>query len=147
MTKNISTEPLVLERTFRAPIARVWNALTVLEEMRSWYFDLQGFKPEVGCKFEFVVEHEGARHHHLCRVTEVIPHQKIAYTWRYKDEEGDSLVTFNLSPDGDHTKLRLTHDGLETFPDSPAYARSNFEKGWNSLIGSSLKDYLENPEH
>ena len=57
---------------------------------------LKEFKPEVGFEFEFIVEHEGTKYHHLCRVTEVIPQRKIAYTWRYKGEEGDSLVTFEL---------------------------------------------------
>ncbi len=33
--------------------------------------------------------------------------------------------------------------GLETFPASPQYARENFEKGWNHIIGISLKDYVE----
>jgi uncharacterized protein YndB with AHSA1/START domain len=45
-TKNISTEPLVIERTFDAPVANVWQALTNAEEMRSWYFDLKEFRPE-----------------------------------------------------------------------------------------------------
>jgi hypothetical protein len=36
----------------------------------------------------------------------------------------------------------LTHEGLETFPKLPAYARKNFEQGWESLIGESLKNFL-----
>ncbi|PYI70315.1 MAG: SRPBCC domain-containing protein, partial [Verrucomicrobia bacterium] len=112
------------------------------DEMRQWYFDLKEFKPEVGFEFEFVVEHEGNTYHHLCKVTEVIPQQKIAYTWRYKGEPGDSLVTFELLPDGDKTKLRLTHEGLETFPKTPAYARKNFEAGWKG-IASELEKFLE----
>jgi hypothetical protein len=70
--------------------------------------------------------------------------QLLAYTWRYKGQEGDSLVTFELFPEGDKTRLKLTHEGLETFPKLPAYARKNFEAGWTKLIGSSLKDFLEN---
>jgi uncharacterized protein YndB with AHSA1/START domain len=136
-------EPLVVERTFNAPIARVWKALTNVEDMRRWYFDLKEFKPEVGFEFEFTVEHEGMKYHHLCKVTEVIPQKKIAYTWRYRDEPGDSLVTFELSADGNKTKLRLTHEGLETFPKTPAYARKRFEAGWTEIIGSELKQFLE----
>lgn len=49
-----------------------------------------------GFEFEFIIEHEGAKYHHVCKVTEAIPHRKIAYTWRYKGEPGDSLVTFEL---------------------------------------------------
>jgi uncharacterized protein YndB with AHSA1/START domain len=142
-TKNKLAEAVVIERTFNAPIARVWKALTDVRDMRRWYFDLKEFKPEVGFEFEFTVEHEGMKYHHLCKVTEVIPQKKIAYTWRYRDEPGDSLVTFELSADGNKTKLRLTHEGLETFPKTPAYARKRFEAGWTEIIGSELKQFLE----
>jgi uncharacterized protein YndB with AHSA1/START domain len=142
-TKTNLTEAVVIERTFNAAVARVWEALTDADEMRVWYFDLKEFKPEVGFEFEFTVEHEGTRYHHLCKITEVIPQKKIAYTWRYAGEEGDSLVTFELFPEGDKTRLKLTHEGLETFPKLPAFARTNFEKGWTEIIGSSLKQYVE----
>src|SRR5215831_19275282 len=143
MGKSELAEAVVVERTLHAPITRVWDALTNVDQMREWYFDLKHFKPQVGSEFEFVVEHEGNRYHHLCRVTEVIPEKKIAYTWRYKGEPGDSLVTFELSPDGEKTRLKLTHSGIETFPKTPAYARKNFEQGWTSLIGTELKQFVE----
>src|SRR5213080_5361149 len=142
-TKQNLAEAVIVERTFNAPVARVWKALTDVEEMRCWYFDLKEFKPEVGFEFEFTVEHEGSKYHHLCKITEVIPQKKIAYTWRYAGEEVDSLVTFELFADGNKTRLKLTHEGLETFPKLPAYARTNFEKGWTEIIGSSLKQYVE----
>jgi uncharacterized protein YndB with AHSA1/START domain len=141
-TKSDVTGTVIVERSLNAPVARVWRALTDTDEMRQWYFDLKQFKPEVGFEFEFVVEHEGNTYHHLCKVTEVISQQKIAYTWRYKGEPGDSLVTFELLPDGDKTKLRLTHEGLETFPKTPAYAQKNFEAGWTA-IASELEKFLE----
>src|SRR5882724_11950626 len=83
-TKEQTAEAIIVERIFSAPVARVWNALTDPDQMRQWYFDLKEFKPEVGFEFEFIVEHEGNNYHHLCKVTEVIPRKKIAYTWRYK---------------------------------------------------------------
>jgi uncharacterized protein YndB with AHSA1/START domain len=135
-------EPVVIERTLNAPVARVWTALTDMGEMRQWYFALENFKPEIGFEFEFVVEHEGNKYHHLCKVTEVVPQKKIAYTWRYKGEPGDSLVTFQLFAEGDKTRLKLTHSGIESFPKIPAYARKNFETGWTQ-IGSELKQFVE----
>jgi uncharacterized protein YndB with AHSA1/START domain len=142
MEQNLA-EGVVVERAFDAPVERVWKALTDVEEMRQWYFDLKEFRPEVGFEFGFVVEHEGTTYHHLCRVTEVIPQQKIAYTWRYKGEPGDSLVTFELFGDGNKTRVKVTHTGIETFPKTPAYARKNFETGWTQLIGSELKQFVE----
>jgi len=137
-TKHDLAEAVVIERTFNAPVGRVWKALTDVEEMRQWYFNLKQFKAEVG--FEF---HEGTTYHHLCKVTEVIPEKKLAYTWRYKGHEGDSLVTFELFADGNKTRLKLTHTGIETFPKTPAYARKNFEAGWTTIIDSELKQFLE----
>src|SRR5881398_2732786 len=129
-TEQIANSPLVVERVLNAPAARVWKALTNRDEMKHWYFELEEFKPEVGFEFQFTVEHEGFKYHHLCKITEVIPQKKIAYTWRYAGEEGDSLVTFEFFADGDKTRLKLTHEGLETFPKLPAYARAKFEAGW-----------------
>src|SRR5215468_8523000 len=142
-TENQFAEAVIVERTFDTPVARVWKALTDVDQMRVWYFDLKEFKPEVGFEFEFVVEHEGNSYHHLCRVTEVIPEKKIAYTWRYKGEPGDSLVTIELSSEGEKTRLKLTHSGIETFPKTPAYARKNFEAGWSTIINSELRQFVE----
>src|SRR5712691_2483693 len=142
-TKYQVAAAVLIERTFNAPVERVWKVLTDVDEMRQWYFDLKEFRPEVGFEFEFVVEHEGMSYHHLCKVTEVIPPKKIAYTWRYKGEPGDSLVTFELIGEGDKTRVKLTHAGLETFPKTPAFARKNFVEGWTSLIGTELKNFLE----
>ena len=145
-TKTEQADAVIVERTLHAPVARVWKALIDVDQMREWYFDVKEFKPELGCEFEFVVEHEGNSYHHLCRVTEVVPQKKIAYTWRYKGEPGDSLVSFELFPEGDNTRLKLTHTGIETFPKTPAYARKNFEAGWTAIIGTELKEFVERKE-
>jgi uncharacterized protein YndB with AHSA1/START domain len=140
--KTELADALVVERTLNASIAQVWRALTEVDQMRAWYFDLKEFKAQPGFEFEFIVEHEGKKYHHLCKVTEAILHKKLAYTWRYKGEPGDSLVTFELFPDGNKTKLRITHKGLETFPKTPAFARKNFEMGWTSIVGE-LEKFME----
>lgn len=144
--KTELAEPVVVERTLNAPVAKVWEALTDVDQMRQWYFDLKEFKSEVGFEFEFVVEHERNRYHHLCKVTEAIPQKKIAYTWRYKGEPGDSLVTIELSPEGEKTRLKLTHTGIDTFPKTPAYEQKNFEAGWTAIIGTELKQFVERKE-
>ncbi len=41
-------------------------------------------------------------------------------------------------------KLRLTHEGLETFPQHDEdFSVENFTKGWNAILGTSLKNFLE----
>ncbi|HWN23966.1 MAG TPA: SRPBCC domain-containing protein [Candidatus Sulfotelmatobacter sp.] len=140
--KDNLAEALVIERTFNAPVARVWKALTDVEQMRQWYFELKEFKPEVGFEFEFSVEHKGMNYHHLCKITEVIPQKKLVHTWRYKGHEGNSLVTFELFADGNKTRLKLTHDGLDSFPKTSAFARENFKQGWTAIT-AELQEFLE----
>ena len=136
-------EPLVVERTLNAPVALVWKALTDKEDIKQWSFDLREFAPVVGFEFQFDVEHEGFRYCHRCKVTEAIPNRRLAYTWRYEGHAGDSLVTFDLFAEGSKTRVKLTHEGLETFPKLPAFAKANFLGGWTQIVGSSLKDFVE----
>src|SRR5204862_6298678 len=114
MTQNSKTaEPLIVERTFNAPVAQVWKAITNRDEMKQWYFDLAEFKPEVGFEFQFSAGPDDKQYLHLCKVTEVVAGRKIAYSWIYEGYEGYSVVTFELFPEGNKTKLKLTHEGLE----------------------------------
>ena len=136
-------EPLVVERTFDAPVALVWKALTDREDIKQWSFELREFAPVVGFEFQFDVEHEGFKYRHRCKVTEAIPNKRLAYTWRYEGHAGDSLVTFDLLAEGCKTRLRLTHEGLETFPKLPAFAKANFAAGWTEIVGTSLKNFVE----
>jgi len=135
-----------IERTYTAPIAKVWKAITDKDEMKLWYFDLPEFKPEMGCEFQFWGgPAEDRQYKHICRVMEVIPEHKIAYTWQYDGYQGSSMVSFDLFDEGEQTRLKLTHEGLETFPaDNPDFAKKNFEEGWNWIIGTSLKEFIEN---
>jgi uncharacterized protein YndB with AHSA1/START domain len=137
-------EPFIIERTFNAPIEKVWEAISNKEMMKLWYFDLAEFKPVTGFEFQFYGGTPENQYLHLCKITEVIPGKKLSYSWRYDGYEGNSLVTFELFEEGDKTRLKLTHAGLETFPaDKPDFKKENFVIGWTELIGSSLKKFLE----
>lgn len=141
----MNNEPLIIERTYNAPVERVWAAISVNEEMKKWYFELPEFRAEVGFQFEFTGGPSPERQYrHLCEVTEVVPGSKLAYSWRYDGYEGNSFVTFELFPEGDGTRLRLTHAGLETFPASnPDFAVENFAQGWTHIVGTALKEFVE----
>lgn len=135
---------IVIERLLNATVEKVWQAITDKEEMKQWYFDLAAFQPEVGFKFQFTGGHEdGIQYTHLCEVTEVIPNEKLTYSWRYEGYAGISFVTFELFKKESKTLLRLTHRGIDSFPDNPDFAIHNFEAGWNEIIGNSLKKYID----
>lgn len=136
-------EPFIIERTFNAPVEKVWQAITDTDQMRKWYFDLAEFKPEVGFEFQFLGGTEERSYVHLCKIIEIEVGKKLTYCLRYEGFEGNSFVTFELFEEGDKTRLKLTHAGLEMFPANPDFAKKNFAEGWTMIIGSSLKEYLE----
>lgn len=138
-------KPITVERTFNASPERIWNALTDKDQMKQWYFTLSDFKPEVGFEFSFPGQgRKGENYIHRCKITEVIPLKKLAYTWTYENYEGHSLLSFELFAEGDKTRLKLVHTGLGSFPkDNADFARESFAGGWDSLINQSLKKFLE----
>jgi uncharacterized protein YndB with AHSA1/START domain len=141
----MNNEPFVIERTYNAPIEKVWKAITDKDDMKQWYFNLAAFEPKVGFKFSFVGGDKDKSYVHLCKITEVVPGKKLTYSWRYEGYEGNSFVTFELFDEGNATtRLKLTHAGLETFPaNNSSFAKESFAKGWTHIIGTSLKDFVE----
>jgi len=139
----METAPFVIERTYNAPVDKVWQAITDKDKMKQWYFDLKEFKPEVGFEFQFSGGSKEKSYLHLCKITEVITGRKLTHTWQYDGYPGKSFVTFELFPEGDKTRLKLTHAGLETFPAEQDFSRESFTKGWTYIIGKSLPEYLE----
>jgi uncharacterized protein YndB with AHSA1/START domain len=141
----MSSQPFVIERTFDAPVSRVWDALTQNEQMKKWYFHLTDFKPVLGFEFQFTgTSKENKEYLHRCKITELEPGKKLAYSWCYDGYPGNSIVTFELFEEGKRTKLRLTHTGLETFVGGGLdFAKENFAEGWTYIVDKSLKGFLE----
>ena len=139
----MKAEPLVFERTLNAPVDKVWKAITDKKDMKHWYFDIAEFKPELGFEFEFEGKKDDMIYRHLCKITEIEVGKKLQYSWSYDGFEGKSFVTFELFPVGQKTRIKLTHEGLETFPSIPDFAKENFVEGWNYIIGKSLPEYVE----
>ncbi|XZF14922.1 SRPBCC family protein [Chitinophagaceae bacterium MMS25-I14] len=138
----MEAQPIVMERTYNAPVSAVWSALTDKEKMKQWYFTMEDFKPEIGTEFSFTAGREGKKFLHLCCITQLVPEQKIAYTWKYDGHPGESEVTFELYAEGDRTRVKLTHKGLETFPAIEDFARHNFVEGWTYILNTGLEKYL-----
>lgn len=141
----MNNSSFTLERVLNAPVENVWNAITDKDAMKQWYFDLAEFRPEVGFEFSFTGQgKKGVQYLHHCKVTEVVVGKKLTYSWRYEGYEGISYVHFELFAEGDKTRIRLTHEGLDTFPKNNSdFDTENFVGGWTELIGSLLKKFVE----
>ena len=141
---DIVSEPVIKEVTVNAPASRVWKAITNKKEMKQWYFDIKDFKPKVGYGFKFYGQKEGKRFPTSCIITEVEKGKKIAYTWSYDQYPAITTVTFTLMEEGDKTRVRLTHEGLERIPtEDKDFSRESHQQGWEEIIGTSLKKYVE----
>ena len=138
-------EPIVVEQDYEAPISVVWKAITDRDQMHKWYFEpMTDFRPEVGFQTQFDVRFEDQVYTHLWKVVEVVPQRRIVYDWRYGGLPGRSFVTWELSETPNGTRLRLTHEGHETFSqDNPAFSRESGLAGWNYFLRESLKAFLE----
>jgi len=136
-------EPFVTERTYAAPIAIVWKAITEETAVRQWFVNFSGFKPEVGFEFTYETIDKGKALLLLFKITEVVQGSKLSYSWRYQGYEGCLFVTMELFEEGQLTRVKLTHAGLETFPVHPVFAKENYVQGWALFIGKSLAEFLE----
>lgn len=141
----MDNKPVIVEQIFNKPASQVWKVITDKDEMKHWYFDLKEFKTENGFEFSFLAgPAEDNQYLHICKIIEVIPERRISYSWRYEGYGGMSVVTFELIPKGENTRLKLSHIQLETFPESnPDFAKENFIAGWKEIIRTNLRKYLE----
>lgn len=142
----MANTPVVTEVLLEAPAQEVWEAITVAEKMNQWYFKIPEFRAEPGYAFKYYGGEPGGKQYPIsCKVLEVVPGRKLAHTWSYDEFPHETVVTFELFPEGEHTRLRLTHTGLDSMPASypEKVNAANHQQGWDHIIGKSLKGFVE----
>jgi len=141
---KVTEPPVVVEEHFDLPIEVVWKAISDHSEMVQWYFDnIPDFKPNVGFKTQFNVKAPSRDFLHIWEITEVVPFEKLVYNWTYEELEGSADVYFELSNQGESTKLRVTSKVISDFHDDiPEFKRESCLAGWQYFIGERLKTYL-----
>ncbi|MBT2622397.1 MULTISPECIES: SRPBCC family protein [Chryseobacterium] len=137
--------PIIVQYKVEAPVDEVWEALTDKEKMKSWYFDISDFELETGKQFNFYEPGEAKKYHHQGNVLDFTANEKLKHTWSYPEfSDAETIVTWELQPDGKDTIVKLTHDDIDHFKElGEGFSRESFTEGWNAIIGQSLKLYLE----
>ena len=128
------------------PLDKVWNAITNKEQMKNWYFDVPDFEPKIGNNFSFYGGDENEEYHHFCEIVDLIPNEKLKYSWTYPEiSKEKTLVKWELKPENEGTIVTLTHKGLEAFEHlGENFKIHSFRKGWEDIVGKSLKEFVEN---
>ncbi len=157
---TISTDAVVIERTFEAPVELIWKMWTRPEHFKAWYGPQGAAVPvaeidlRVGGKRLVCMEMQtpqGSRKmwtagEHI----EVVPNQRLVYTEGMADEHGNILspadmgmpeghpavteITVQLEDLGGRTKMVMTHAGIP--------AGSPGESGWQQAF-AKLEDYVD----
>jgi uncharacterized protein YndB with AHSA1/START domain len=113
-----------LERHLPDPPAVVWQALTEREQLRSWFpcdVIVDGERWEVGATITFPFPPETLDLTLTGEVLEVDEPNVLAFTW------GEDTLRFELSPDGDGTRLVLVDE-------LPADSAARNAAGWENCL-------------
>ena len=152
--ERVAPDAIRLERTLDASPEKVWRYLTEAGLREQWF--MGGTDARANGEFDLVVDHDKLS-------TDKVPYPEgyasfKGTVWSEKVIRFDpprllettfqggknGTVTYELHPEGDRTRLVLTHSGIE----SPTGAQ-DFGGGWNShltvleekLAGRSVKDF------
>jgi len=137
----------------KAPIGRVWRALTNHEEFGAWFrVDLDG-PFEVGKLTRGKVTYPGYTHMKWeATVESMEPERLFSFRWcPYGDEvdvdyskEPHTLVEFRLEPTAAGTRLFISESGFSAVPDDTRRVdaiRTNTQ-GWDAQA-KNITDYVE----
>lgn len=101
---------VALDELFPQPVDVVWGALTDAEAISDWLMVTSDFEPQVGVRFTLQRQTAGAGSI-SAEVLELDPPRRMVWGWSMGDGAAPTIVTFELMPDVDGTRLRLTHVG------------------------------------
>lgn len=137
--------PVIVEQCFHVSVSQLWEAISELEQMKLWFFeDIESFSPELGFETQFNVQSGERNFMHLWKLIEVVPQEKLVYSWKYEGYKGASIVCFETLKNDKGSCLRLTHAVIESFPQTiPEFTSESCLEGWTYFICNRLKSFLE----
>lgn len=152
--ERIAPDAIRLERTLDAPVETVWRYLTEADLRRQWFM---GGTNAIGIgQFDLVVDHDNLSDDDVPypesyaafkgavwteKVTRFEPPRLLETTFQGGK---NGIVTYELAPDGQRTRLVITHRGITS-----ATGAQDFGAGWNShmtvlqerLAGRGVRDF------
>ena len=152
--ERLAPDTIRLERVLDAPAETVWRYLTEAELRRQWFMGGTDARP--GSEFELLVDHDNLSDDEVPYPESYAASKGVRFSEKVIRFEPPRLlettfqggkngtVTYELHPEGERTRLVLTHSGIA----SPVGAQ-DFGSGWNShltvlqerLAGRSVKNF------
>ena len=121
--RSATHNTFTIERTFDAPVARVFKAFADWEAKKQWFAAPEGWIQEEATMDFRIGGREvnrggpkgGPVHSFDARYYDIIPNERIVYAYEmYMDDKriSVSVATFELKADGARTRLKLTEQGV-----------------------------------
>ena len=124
-------EPINQTYHIKAPVEKVWQALTVPKHIDAWGGGPVKMSSKVGTKFSFWDGDIWGKN------IEVVKNKKLVQEWYGGEWPEPSIATFTLSKEKTGTRLDLLHT------DVPTDKVKNFDDGWRDYFLGPLKEYVE----
>ena len=157
MTKPLERtahDTIRLERMLDAPADKVWRYLTEAELRSQWF--MGGTDARAESEFELLNDHDNLSDDDVPYPADYAPYKGRTWSEKVMRFEPPKLlattfqggkngtVTYELFPEGERTRLVLTHSGIES-----GTGAQDFGAGWNShltvlqekLAGRSVRDF------
>ena len=127
---------LVVSRTYPASVERVFKAWTDANQLGQWFAPSDDYTTKanvdlrVGHEYRIAITHKGGNVHNVVGTYRLIePPRKLIYTWRWEGAPTDTLVTVDFIPEGDATKVTITHEQFLSTED-----RDRHNEGWKGCV-------------
>lgn len=121
------------------------QAFEAITNVRGWWSeDISGGTAKAGDVFDYRFKDI---HRTKIEVVEATPGRRVLWHvldnffsfTRDRTEWKDTRIVFDIAPEGDRTRVRMTHEGL--VPDYECY--DNCAAGWTTYVAGSLKSLIE----
>lgn len=136
---RLASDTIRLERTLDASVETVWRYLTEADLRRDWF--MGGSDAAAGGEFQLLNDHDNLSDDPVPYPESYAPYK--GKTWNEKvirfepprllettfQGGQNGQVTFELFPEGDRTRLVLTHSGIVS-----GTGAQDFGSGWNSHL-------------
>lgn len=127
------------EIVINAPVAKVWEHITDPGKIAGWFMP-NDFEARVGREFSIECEH--GRGKISAVVKEIVPLQKLVYTFLSADTKVETLVTITLAKEGKGTRLTLIHSGWDQLPPGEQGVADLFDGGWHGYLKKLQEQFL-----